>query len=475
MRVETAPIPAFRPACAGLPGLAAAALLALCLAPPGSAAREPDGWRDLPKVLARIRPPAFPQRDYPITRFGATPGADATVALGRAIAACSRDGGGRVVVPPGRWPTGAVRLRSNVDLHLEEGATLAFSTRPGDYPLVGTRFEGVECTGFSPLIYASGEENIAVTGAGVLDGGASGGNWWAWAEGAGRRDQADRRALFGMGEAGVPPGQRVFGPGHFLRPSFIEFVRCRNAEVQGVSIVRSPMWEIHPVLCENVSVLGVRISSHGPNNDGCDPESCRDVLIDGCVFDTGDDCVAIKSGRNADGRRVGVPSENIVIRGCTMRDGHGGVTIGSEISGGCRNVFVEGCTMDSPHLSKAFRIKSNAARGGVVENVYARGVTIGSVEDAVLSIELLYEEGASGAFPPVVRNIFMSGVTSGGSRRVLRIESFRGATVDAVSVSGCRFRGVSEPDIVVGEARVDLADNVVEHVRPPLPQGPHGT
>ncbi len=475
MSVEKAHSPASRPADSGFPRLAAAALLALGFASAGPAAPEPGGWRELPSVLARIRPPSFPPRDYPITRFGARPGSDATLALARAIAACARDGGGRVVVPSGRWPTGAIRLQSNVDLHLEEGATLAFSTRPSDYPLVGTRFEGVECTGFSPLIYASESENVAVSGSGVLDGCASDENWWSWAKGKGRRDQADRQALFAMAETGVPAGLRVFGPGHFLRPSFIEFVRCRNAEVEGVSIVRSPMWEIHPVLCQNVTVLGVRVSSHGPNNDGCDPESCRGVLIDGCVFDTGDDCIAIKSGRNADGRRIGVPSEDIVIRGCTMKDGHGGVTIGSEVSGGCRNVFVEGCTMDSPNLARAFRIKSNAMRGGVIENVYARGITIGAVEDAVLSIELLYEEGAAGGYPPVVRNINLNGVTSDRSRRVLRIESFRGAVVGAVSISGCRFRGVSEPDIVVGEAGVALADNVVEHGLPPLPQSPHGT
>ena len=169
--------------------------------------------------------------------------------------------------------------------------------------------------------------------------------------------------------------------------------------IEGVTIVNSPMWEIHPVLCQNVTVRDVSIGSHGPNNDGCDPESCRDVLIEGCMFDTGDDCIAIKSGRNDDGRRVNVPSENVIIRNCTMKDGHGGVVIGSEISGGVRNVFAEHCRMDSPHLDRALRLKNNAVRGGVVEDIYMRDVTVGQVAEAVLTIDFFYEEGDSGSVP----------------------------------------------------------------------------
>src|SRR5213594_542198 len=170
--------------------------------------------------------------------------------------------------------------------------------------------------------------------------------------GAGTRSQPvrPRSRLFDMGEKGVPVEQRVMGEGSFLRPNFIQPYRCRNVLIEGVTIQNSPMWEIHPVLCSNIIVRGVKISSHGSNNDGCDPESCQDVLIEDCVFDTGDDCIAIKSGRNNDGRRVNVPSENIIIRNSTMKDGHGGVVMGSECSGGIRNVFIENCHMDSPNL-----------------------------------------------------------------------------------------------------------------------------
>ena len=166
----------------------------------------------------------------------------------------------------------------------------------------------------------------------------------------------------------------------------------------GVKIRRSPMWEIHPLLCTNVTVRGVDIVSHGANNDGCDPESCRDVLIEKCLFDTGDDCIAIKSGRNNDGRRVGVPSVNLIIRDCTMRDGHAGTAIGSEISGSCSNVFVENCEMSSPNLKCALRLKSNAVRGGVLQNIFMRNVNVGLVKDSVLQIDFLYEEGDQGRF-----------------------------------------------------------------------------
>ncbi len=408
------------------------------------------------EILARISAPSFPPRTFSIADFGALPGADATAAIRAAVEACGRAGGGRVLIPPGAWITGAITLVSNVDLHVSKGAVLRFSTDPSAYPDVPTRFEGVECVNYSPLIYAASAENVAVTGEGTLDGQASGENWWGWTKRGARLDKRDREELFRMGEDGVPVERRVFGAGHHLRPSFIEFLRCRRVLVEGVRIVRSPMWEIHPVLSQDVIVRGVDILSHGTNNDGCDPECCRDVLIDRCVFDTGDDCIAIKSGRNNDGRRVGVASEDILVRGCTMRDGHGGVTIGSEISGGCRNVYVEDCLMDSPILYCALRIKSNAARGGVLENIFMRNVQVGRVSDAVLTVDLLYEEGSVGGHLPVVRNIWIGHVTSQDSPRVVTIGSFAGATVSGIHIRDSVFRGVVQAESEVGAGPVDM-------------------
>ncbi len=203
-------------------------------------------------------------------------------------------------------------------------------------------------------------------------------------------------------------------------------------------------------------VRGVKIDSHGANNDGCDPESSRDVLIEKCTFDTGDDCIAIKSGRNNDGRRLGAPSENIVVRHCIMKDGHGGVVVGSEISGGCRNVYIEDCIMDSPGLDRALRLKSNARRGGVIENILMRNVQVGRVAEAILTIDLLYEEGARGDFPPTVRNVELDHVTSTASPRVLWIAGFPGATINDIRVNDCTFDGVESADVVNGAGKIEF-------------------
>ena len=210
------------------------------------------------------------------------------------------------------------------------------------------------------------------------------------------------------------------------------------------------MWEVHPVLCTNVTVRGVNIKSHGPNNDGCDPESCRDVLIEKCSFDTGDDCIALKSGRNEDGRRLHTPIENVIIRDCDMNDGHGGVTIGSEISGGARNIFAEKCRMDSPRLDRALRFKNNAARGGVIERVAMRDVTVGEVAEAVVAADFFYEEGKNGAFKPVLRDVDVRNVTSRKSKYAFLLRGFAEAPITNIRVTDCKFDGVRVPDVLGG-------------------------
>ena len=429
------------------------------------------GWETVPTILARIKVPRFPKRDFKITDYGARSGDDTdnTEAIRKAIDACHASGGGRVVVPPGIFQTGAIHLKSNVNLHISDGATLKFSTDPAKYlPVVYTRFEGTECLNYSPLIYAFEQENIAVTGGGVLDGSASNDNWWKWARRtAGGGDppaRADITKLRDMGDRGVPVKERVFGNGHYLRNSFIQPYRSKNILIEGVRIINSPMWEIHPVLSSNVTVRGVTVVSHGPNNDGCDPESSRDVLIENCVFDTGDDCIAIKSGRDADGRRVHVPSENIIVRGCTMKDGHGGVVIGSEISGDCRNVFVEDCRMDSPNLDRALRFKSNARRGGLIENVFMRDVFIGRVSEAVLTIDFLYDTGAAGSYRPVLRNVSLERVHSISSPRVMWVVGFPGVTIENVRFRDCIFRGVDSAEVMNHAGSVSFRNVMIEPV-----------
>lgn len=419
-------------------------------------------WKKADEILARITAPTFPSRDFIITQFGAIAGGneDCTSALRKAIEMCNASGGGRVVVPAGVYLTGAIHLKSNVNLYLQKGATLLFKTDPEAYlPVVFTRWEGIECMNYSPLIYAFEQKNIAVTGEGILDGAASESNWWAWKlkDSSGKIPAApDVKYLNDLSEQNIPVERRVFGANHYLRPNFFTPYRCQNVLIDGVTILRSPMWEVHPVLCTNVIVRNLKIITHGPNNDGCDPESCRDVLIENCLFDAGDDCIAIKSGRNEDGRRIGVPAENLIIRGCTMKEGHAGVAIGSEIAGGCRNVFIENCQMDSPNLDRAIRFKSNARRGGVVESVYIRNVEIGQVAEAFMTIDFLYEEGPKGNFPPVVRDVVIENVTARSCPRIFFIASFQEATIDRIRISNSTFLGAKASEIMDHIGTIEL-------------------
>jgi len=415
---------------------------------------ESEGWAELNHILDSISAPVFPQRDFIITDYGAIGDGKtyATEAFKKAIEECNKAGGGRVVVPDGVFFTGAIHLKSNVNLYVSKNATISFSDKTEDYkPLVLTRFEGVECMNYSPFIYAYGQKNVAITGSGTLDGNASVDNWWVW---KGRKeygwdegkdhgvDHANK--LYQMGEEGLPVAQRIFGDKYFIRPNFIQFYKCENILVDSVSVYRSPMWVIHPVLSRNIIVQNVNVDSHGPNNDGCNPESSKNVLIKNCTFHTGDDCIAIKSGRNADGRRINVASENIIVQDCYMKDGHGGVVIGSEMSGGVRNVFIENCTMDSPELERALRIKTNSLRGGVVENIYMRDCTIGQVKEAVIKINFQYSEGDAGNYTPSVKNIYINNISSKKSKYAFYLEGYERSPIDNLNVKNCNFDGVSD-------------------------------
>jgi polygalacturonase len=413
---------------------------------------------EIDSVLARIKAPVFPDRDFAITQYGATGDGrtKCTDAIRKAIRACSAAGGGRVLVPNGTFLTGAIHLESNVNLYLAEGATLLFSTDPNDYvPLVYTRFESTECMNYSPFIYAFERENVGVSGPGTLDGQADPTHWWDWtrkARGGKTRDdkntgQNDVRTLVEeMGNKDIPVKDRVFGPGHYLRPNFIQPYRCKNVLLEGFTIKRSPMWELNPTLCQNVTVRGVNIDCpDGPNNDGCDPDACTDVLIDNCTFSTGDDCIAIKSGRNRDGRRVGVPTSNVVIQDCVMKDGHGGVSIGSEVSGGMKNIWIRRCRMSSPHLQRALRIKTNSYRGGDIENIWFANVNVGEVADAVVQVTFYYEEGPGGPFKPTVKNVFVSDVTCEKSGQYgLDLQGYPDDPITGVYLTSCDFKGAAK-------------------------------
>ena len=446
----------------GLFGAAGAGIVAPMLAPIlARAVPADDPWAIAAAIVARVRPPVFPDRDFPITRFGARGDGRTNdgAAIEAAIAACAAAGGGRVVVPAGLFLTGALRLRSNVNLHLDQDATLRFSTDPGDYPLVHTRWEGMELINYSPLVYAYRARNIAITGTGMLDGQGGASHWWSWkgpwqgTTGNGWRPGMPnqvpaRNRLLEMVERRIPIAKRVFGDGAYLRPAFIQPYGCENVLIEGVKLRGSPFWQVHPVLCRNVTVRGLDIFGHGPNNDGCDPESCRDVVIEGTTFDTGDDCIAIKAGRNEQGREIPIPSENIVVRDCLMKEGHGGIVVGSEISAGVRNVFGERCRMDSPALWYALRFKNNAMRGGVLENFHFRDLDVGTVGKAAIACDFNYEEGAKGPYRPVLRDISVERLRVAHCAQVLDAQGFASAPVERLSIRDSRFMGVTRPSIV---------------------------
>lgn len=436
------------------------------------------------QIEESIRMPEFADRTYNITKYGASLKASAAQnqkAINKAIEACSKAGGGRVIVPAGTWKTGAIRLRSHVNLVVEKGATLFFEFDRDLYPLVETRWEGLDCINYSPLIYAYKETDIALTGEGTLDGNGSDETWWLMSGKTPKsrdivvkekqQNPGGRADLLKMAEDGVPLEKRVFGPGKGLRPQMVNFNHCDGILIDGLTMVRSPFWVMHPSLSKNITVRNVTVHNDGPNGDGCDPESCENVLIENCVFDTGDDCIAIKSGRNEDGREggkgryVGIPSKNIIVRNCVMKDGHGGVVIGSEISGGCNNVFVENCKMDSPNLDRILRLKTNSCRGGVLEDIYMRNVEVGECAEAVLKINLDYDPKEVGkrGFYPVVRNVYMENVTCKKSKYGVMVVAFDDRTnVYNINVKNCTFNGVyDKPVYIKGQTKDMNYDNLM--------------
>lgn len=372
-----------------------------------------------PFPMPKFVRPAFPRRTFDIRKHGAkgdgvTP---ATQAIRRTIAACARGGGGRVLVPKGVWLTGAIHLQSNVELHLEEGAVLRFSTRPEDYlPVVFTRWAGFECYNYSPLIYARDCTNIAITGKGQLDG--QGEAWWHWVLEQPRMAEV----LLEAGRFGQPVAQRVFGtPAQPLRPQFIAPISCTNVLIEGISLNSGPFWTIQCIYCEDVIIRGITVSNYGPNNDGVDADSCRNVLIEHCEFETGDDCVVLKSGLNEDGWRVGRPTENVVVRHCLTRLGHSGLGIGSDMSGDVRNVHAHHCR--SRGTDQALRLKSACGRGGVVENVWVEDMHWENLAAEAISLTTLYTAWAvvPTGKAPVFRNLHLRNIRCEGAKAAARI------------------------------------------------------
>ncbi len=377
------------------------------------------------------------QSFYNVINYGAKNDSSliATKAISKAIAAASKAGGGTVYFPAGKYLTGPIHLKSNITIFIDAGAELHFSDNFDNYlPMVPSRYEGVDVTSFSPLFYAYGAENISITGRGIIDG--HGKKWWDFVEGY-KKDQPRSKWQFQFDSLNknilLPddPAQMKRG---FLRPPFIQTMYCKNVLIEGICIRNSPFWTVNPEFCENVTVHAVTINNpHSPNTDGINPESCKYVHISNCHISVGDDCITIKSGKDIPGRTKQMPAEDYTITNCTMLSGHGGVVIGSEMSGDVRRITISNCIFDG--TDKGIRIKTTRGRGGVVEDIRVSNIVMNNIKDIAFVMDMQYsktKEEPLSERTPRFRNIHISNVT-GNAKQAAYINGLEEMPVSQIS------------------------------------------
>ena len=392
--------------------------------------------RQLPFSMPEVAAPVFPKKTVSLTRYGAKGDGKTlcTEAFSKAIDELSRQGGGRLSVPQGVWFTGPIVLKSHVDLHLEKGAVILFSGDMDLYPVIETNYEGELRKHCQSPVSAVGQTDIAITGQGIIDG-----NGICW------RPLKKEKVTEGQwkkftSKGGVFPRSTMWYPSEErvkMRPVLLYLESCRNVLLQGVTFQNSPNWCLHPLLCENLIVdqVMVRNPAYAQNGDAIDVESCRNVLVINSSFDAGDDGICLKSGRDEQGRRRGRPTENVVVDGCTVFNGHGGFVVGSEMSGGVRNIWVNDCQFLG--TDAGLRFKSCRGRGGVVENIYIRNISMADILGDAVTFDLFYggksvieqlESGERinniaaepvGEGTPVFRNIDIQHVVCRGAHRAL--------------------------------------------------------
>ncbi|WP_022822739.1 glycoside hydrolase family 28 protein [Hymenobacter norwichensis] len=361
------------------------------------------------------------QQYYNVLKYGARNDSTklATEAIKKAIAAASKAGGGTVYFPAGKYRTGPIHLKSNITIDIEAGAVLYFSDNFDDYlPMVASRYEGIDITSFSPLFYAYKAENITIKGRGIIDG--QGKKWWDFAEGKSRASQDSKwqQEFFRLNKDILKPDEPGVIERGFMRPPFIQPMYCKNVRIEGITIRNSPFWTVNPEFCENVTIMGVTINNpKSPNTDGINPESCNNVHISNCHISVGDDCITIKSGKDKAGRKMNVPAENYTITNCTMLSGHGGVVIGSEMSGGVKKITISNCIFDG--TDRGIRIKTARGRGGVVEDIRVDNVVMKNIREQVIVLDMQYaktKEEPVSERTPRFRNIHFSNITAEGNQ-----------------------------------------------------------
>ena len=378
-----------------------------------------------------------------------------TALINNTITRLNAKGGGTLFFPAGKYLTGAIKLKSNITIELEAGATLLFSDNFDDYlPFVEMRHEGILMKSFCPLIYAVYAENITIKGEGTIDG--QGKKWWdeffrviVDLKDNGMRDfnkyqpmwdkANDAKTLYAeTNEDYVSSMQR-----RFFRPPFIQPVRCKNIKIQGITIINSPFWTVNPEFCENVTVDGITIANPlSPNTDGINPESCRYVHISNCHISVGDDCITLKSGRDLQARKLGMADENITITNCTMLAGHGGVVIGSEMSGGVKKVTISNCVFDG--TDRGIRIKSTRGRGGVVEDIQVSNIVMKNIKEEAITLDLLYSKMPVEPFSertPIFRNINISNVTGSDVLIPIKIRGLEESPISNITFTNINIDG----------------------------------
>jgi polygalacturonase len=424
------------------------------------------------EIINQISPPAIPDHEFSAVEFEIIPdnGEILTQKLQAAIDYISQKGGGKLILPSGTYLTGALQLRPKVELCLRDSDTclkFIFRDLKTNYPLVLSHWEGSPCYNFSPLIYAYEAEDIAVTGQGILDGGADPDHWWNWhyqVENAWSEDKQDlqlrdRILLRSMNVKGVPVSERVFGDGHYLRPSFFQPYKCRRVLLKDVTFKNAPMWQSNPVMCEMVTIDHVTFDSHGPNNDGCDPESCTGVVIKNCLFNTGDDCISLKSGRDRDGQLAAMPCSHVLIEHNEFADGHGGIALGSEMSGGILYVLADHNRFSSPNLTYGLRLKTNAKRGGKVAHIMLANSTMEHVHGAAVHGTMLYEDGRNGNDLPEFQDIVIENLEATGGDYGIFLEAF-----PEVPIRGLKLKNICIQNVKQEMRSMNWQDAVIDNV-----------
>lgn len=419
---------------------------------------QKDKEAEIDKIVSRIHLPTIPNYSISVVKYGAKGDSitNCKLAFDKAMKACERHNGGTIIVPKGVYTlNGPIHFVSNVNLHLEDGAKIRFGSNPKDYPLVLTSWEGTMLYNYSPMIYGNNVENIAITGNGIIDGEAK--NTWIKWKPLEKKDQLLSRE---MNHKNRPIKERIFGKGHYLRPQLIQFVNSRNILIENVQIEDSPFWCVHLLKSKSITIRGIKYNAHNNNNDGIDPEYSSDILIENVLFDNADDNVAIKAGRDNEGRsNSNTPSENIVIRNCEFKGLHA-IVIGSEMSAGVRNVYVENSKFRG-YLKRGIFIKTNSDRGGYIKNIYFNNLAFGKVEDCIYITANYHGEGG-GLFPSKVSDISFSNISCiEATNTGIVIEGFPDKKVANIKLDNITIHSAKNGTTVTNSENVTLNEVVI--------------